>query len=132
MAEYSMTKTFKLPADQVWAFASDAANLSRWLPTTQRSSAEEPGDVRLAGESHGHAYDMTASLRGDAQGQRLSWAAPDLPGYEGSLDISGGDGHCELTVHLRVPDDHAAAAQTEEVERGMAEALDGLADGASR
>ena len=128
MAEFSFTKTFDVPADRVWAFASDPQNLSRWLPTAQRSAAQGGDRVELAGESHGHRYDKTAALEVDSGAHLLSWSAPEDPGYEGWLEISGDDGRSRLMVHLSVPDDRPAAGRTEEVERGMVQALDGLAD----
>lgn len=86
--------------------------------------------MQLAGDSHGHHYDLAASLHVDDGARRLSWSVADAPGYEGWLEISGEDSHGELTVHLSLSDESPAAAQSEEVERGMAEALDGLADAA--
>lgn len=125
-----MTRTFDVPAEQVWEFASQPANISRWVPTTHRSSGGAAGEARLVGESHGHRYDATAALRMDEDARQLSWSAAGFPGYEGSLIIAGQDGRSELTVHLRLPDGHAAAAQADEVERGLAEALEGLAKAA--
>lgn len=130
MAEYSLTKTFDVPVDRVWAFASDLHNLPRWLPTAQRSAAQGGDRVELVGESHGHGYDVAAPLHVDSAMHRLSWSAPEEPGYQGWLQVSGDDGRSEVMVHLTVPDDRPAATRAEEVERGMAEALDGLADAA--
>lgn len=61
---------------------------------------------------------------------QLSWSTPEEPGYQGWLEISGDDGRSQLMVHLSVPDERPAAPGADMVERGMAEALDGLADAA--
>lgn len=127
MAEYALTKAFDVPVQQVWAVASDPANLARWLPTAHRSAPQGGQQVELAGESHGHRYDVSAPLRVDEAAHRLSWSAPDGRGYEGSLDVRGEGERTELTVHLSLSDELPAAGRGQEVERGMAEALEALA-----
>ncbi len=132
MAEYSLSRTFGVGADRLWTVASDARSMSQWLPTAQRSAAQAGDRVQLAGESHGHRYDTAAALQIDAAQRRLSWSAPDEPSYHGWLQVTGDGNSGSVSIHLTVSDERPATAQGDEVERGMAETLDRLAEVAAR
>jgi uncharacterized protein YndB with AHSA1/START domain len=128
MAQYSMTKALDAPAERVWATASDVSVLAKWLPTTHESHAAGGERVQLTGDSHGHPYDTAAPVHADEQAHRLSWSAPDGPAYAGWLQVSGDSAHAEVTLSLEIADERPAAAHGDEVQRGMSEALDRLAE----
>lgn len=48
---------------------------------------------------------MTSPFHADEAQRRLDWSAPDVSGYEGSLQVIDRDGAAEVQIHLTIPDD---------------------------
>jgi hypothetical protein len=100
--------TLDVAADRARAVVSGVANVSRWLPTAQRSSAAGGEQVHVAGESHGHRYDTAAPPRQHRHTPvvLVHDGTPRVPGIAAGLRLGG---HAEVSVHVELADERPAA-----------------------
>jgi uncharacterized protein YndB with AHSA1/START domain len=128
MTHVDSSRALEASGDAVWRVVADPSRLTEWVPTTRLAQPSDAEHVHLEGESHGHPYTVTSPLHIDEAERRLHWSAPELPGYQGSLEVLDRDGGSEVQIHLTVPDEKIAASHdmVAEIQRGTEEALDRL------
>jgi uncharacterized protein YndB with AHSA1/START domain len=128
MMQVDSSRVLDASRDAVWRVVADPARLVDWVPTAHLARPVDAEDVHLEGESHGHPYSVTSAFHADEAQRRLDWSAPDVPGYQGSLQVVDRDGASEVQIHLTIPDDKFPASDqvVAEIQRGTEEALDRL------
>jgi uncharacterized protein YndB with AHSA1/START domain len=127
--EVDGSRSFDVTADVLWAVVADPARLPDWVPTMRAAEPSGQAEVRLEGESHGHRYSLTSSLRADEDGRQLHWGAPAHEGYGGWLRVVDQPPGSEVHIHVAIPDErigHSGGA-AEEIRAGLDEALNRLA-----
>jgi uncharacterized protein YndB with AHSA1/START domain len=122
MADFEQSRDISAPPEAVWRLVSDPYRLVEWVPTTTASRRAGQDAVQLAGESHGHDYDIRGGFVADATLRRLSWDSPRLSGYRGMLTVAGHDAGSRVIVSVTIPDVPADAG--DEITRGLRETLD--------
>ena len=99
MAEYTDRIDVAAPADAVFGFVSDVANLPKYLPTMHDAHAQGPDRVAVDGEANGHHYHSDGWFKVDYAGRSMSW------GSDGENDYSGKDegdrGRVEVAGRMR-------------------------------
>lgn len=128
MTQVDSSRTIQASGDAVWRVVADPARLAEWVPTARVARPVDAEDVHLEGESHGHPYSVTSPFHADEAQHRLEWSAPDVPGYEGSLQVVDRGGSSEVQIHLSIPDAKMPASDEvlAELRRGTEEVLDRL------
>ncbi len=97
--EYEDTLTVDAPADTVFGFVADVANLPKYLPTTKDAQRQGTDRVRVQGEAQGQYYNSDGYLRPDRAAKRLEWGA-DEGYYSGWMQLQDRDGRTDVTVHI--------------------------------
>ncbi|MFE6887041.1 SRPBCC family protein [Streptomyces sp. NPDC057694] len=90
-----LTRTYHRPAEQVWSYASDPAELARWFPSTFEADELRPGATIRFFEDPNMPESTGTVLAADAP-RHLSytWGADEL-----RLDVTPlGDGTTRLTL----------------------------------
>ncbi|HEV7979239.1 SRPBCC family protein [Amycolatopsis sp.] len=127
MPTYRHSARADIPADDLFAFLSEARNLPRYFP---RLAVAEPGggdEVRVEAELEARRGPGRAWLHTDAQLRTLSWGTENEDDYHGELHIGASDAEsCEITVIL-----HTERTDGDEVRRGLAETVAAIARTAS-
>ncbi len=112
----------------VFAVVSDVARLPEWLPTVEQSSTLPDGEVHVEGDAGRGDYTSEGFWRPSPDQRRVEWSTPSRGGepgaYAGWLQVEDRTTGCEVVVHLSFLTGDGPA----EVERGLAAALDALAD----
>ena len=126
MGDFEQSRDIGAAPDVVWRLVSDPNRLADWVPTTTASRPAGGDAVELVGESHGHDYDIRSGFVTDDAAKRLSWDSPRLSGYRGALVVADHAGGSRVTVSVTIPD--VAARADEEINRGLRETLDRIAD----
>ena len=129
MTQVNSARTIQATDDAVWHVVADPARLAEWVPTARIAQPADSENVHLEGESHGHPYSVTSPFHANEEQRRLEWTAPDVPGYEGSLEVLAQGQSSEVQLSLTLPHERLPASEEviAEVRRGMDEALDQLA-----
>ncbi len=110
------------PADAVYDFVADIANMPKYMPTTK--SAESAGDerVRVQGGGDGFQYDSEGYLRRNADDDTLEWGA-DEDVYNGSMKVDDeGDGS-KVTIKLVFKGDKYKDIPSAHINEGLSAAL---------
>ena len=128
MSEHEASRTVQAPRDSVFALVADPARLPEWLPTVQQATASLTGDgtevVDVEGDAGGGHYEDRGYWRPEAVQLRVEWGKP--PAYSGWLQVAESTGGgCEVTAHLSFTDE---SVRPDDVESGLAQALEALAD----
>lgn len=129
MVDVDGSRVYENTAASVWSVVSDPDRLADWVPTMRRASPSGDSEVHLAGESHGHSYELTSPLRVEEEGHRLQWSGQRHEGYVGWLEVIDLGAQAEVRIHVTVPDERVggSAEAVDELRRGMDEAFDKLA-----
>jgi hypothetical protein len=134
MAEYQRLRRLDAPADDVFAFVSNAENLAAILPTVRSIAPAGEGHVRIRGETHGRPFEDAGWFRVDEARRRIEWGA-DAGDYHGWLTVAGANGDAEVAIHLSLgprvdtsgrPITGEASEEPDPVEEGLETALDSL------
>lgn len=102
METYERTGEMGAPADEVFAFLSDAHNLPKYLPPIHDAEPEQDERVHLHGQGpDGDPIDSEGYMRVDRQARHIEWGSDTARKYSGWLDVSeAGSGASTVTVHL--------------------------------
>ena len=122
MPDFEKSKQIAASPEVTWSVVADPHRLAEWVPTARSSSPAGDHAVHLHGESHGHGYDIDSGFTADDDARRLSWNSPRLPGYGGVLAVTSHGAGSRVTVRVTLP--HVPPGAGDEMERGLAEALD--------
>ena len=104
--EYQQSQPIDAPPEEVFAWLSDVANLSEYLPPVVASSAEGvPGQrIRTTLEYPGQEeriFDAEGYLAVDERERRMEWGAEAGRDYSGWLTVANrGESGSEVVVHL--------------------------------
>jgi uncharacterized protein YndB with AHSA1/START domain len=123
--DFEQSREIYAGADAVWRVVSDPGRLADWVPTARSSRPAGEDSVQLAGESHGHDYDLQSGFAADDAARRLSWDSPRHTGYQGTLEVAERGTSSVVTVRVTIPDIPSSAEA--EITRGVGEALDKIA-----
>lgn len=135
MADYERSAIIGAPVEEVFAYASDIANLPRFVPglvavaLVGPDELEVTGQVEIPGEGvrevHGEAW-----LRADPHGHRLAWGSDGPSGYHGELHVEpegeGDRSRVSVKLHTVRAEARHGGDVREEIEQGLAETLDRL------
>jgi hypothetical protein len=134
MAEYERSRRVQASADDVFAFVSDLSHFATFLPTVRAVEPRAEGQIRVSGQSHGHAYEDEGWFRVDAA-RRVEWG-DDERTYSGWLTVAGeDDGASQVVAHLSfaphvtatgAPADAEPAVASDPIEQSLEAALDSL------
>ncbi len=129
MAEYERSQVIAAAPEAVFGYVSAVENLPRYLATTRVAEPAGPNRVRVAGSVQGRDYDTEGLLRASPDQRRLEWGSEGDGRYAGWLQVYDyGDGQAELNVHLSFFDEAAGEVGPDEVEQGLATALQRVKD----
>jgi uncharacterized protein YndB with AHSA1/START domain len=121
MSAYERTLSLNVPADAVFAYVSDPANMPEYLHTVNEAVPEPVDRLRLRGNAGGHAYDVSCLFKVDAGAHSMEWSTPDAGhNYSGQLRVEGGDvvqDLSEIFVTLSFGSDPVSDTPTERDER---------------
>ena len=104
MQEYERTQDISAPANEVFAWVSDVANLPKYLPPIKEAELKGGGDrLWLRGEIPDRGeFENEGYFRVNEEERRMEWGAEVSRDYSGELEVAeAGDGECEVTVRLR-------------------------------
>ncbi len=126
MSDYSKSIEIAASPEQTFAFASDVANLPRYVPTTDSAASDGSGHVHVEGQAHGTTYANDGQLYVDADRRLMSWGSGESA-YRGELTVAANaQGGSTVEIKLHFNPDRSHAPSTEEVESGLAQSLDRL------
>ena len=97
MSEYQKTISIHADPERVFAYVSDIANLPDYLPTVHRAEKQQGERVRVQGE---HKYDSDGMFKVNQASRRLDWGSDGENNYKGWLQVNGGSGQADVTVHI--------------------------------
>lgn len=113
-----------LPAEQLFEYASEPANLPDFVSAVTEVHRGDDGRVRVLAEVDGRPVEMVAWLRVDAHGKAATWGTGDDP--DGELAVrDDGAGTSRVVVRL-----HTTWAEGAGARRGVEEAVAALTQGA--
>ncbi|MGX7827947.1 SRPBCC family protein [Actinokineospora sp. 24-640] len=114
-----------LPAEQVFDYASEPANLPDFVSAVTEAHRGEDGRVRVVAEVDGRPVELEVWLRVDAHARTVAWGTGD--GSDGELAVRDhGAGTSEVVVRL-----HTAWADGAEAQRGVEQAVAAMTQGAA-
>ena len=99
MTEYERSRTIQAPADEVFAFISEAGNLPNILPTVESMEPHAKDRLHVHGTTRGRVYDDDGWFRVDPAKRRLEWG-DDERTYSGWMTVGAEDGAAQVVAHL--------------------------------
>lgn len=127
MTEHEYAAPVDVPADQVFEYVAEPANLPEFLSVVSEAHAAGGDRVAVQADVHGHRVDGEGWLRADRESRTLRWGVPEQDDYSGELIVRE-DGVDRCTVVVRL---NTTRADADEVRRELAEAVAALAQGAA-
>lgn len=91
MAEFEVERPMPLPAETVFAVASDVAHMAEWLPMTVEPAG--PNRLHVEGETRSGRYSASGLFGVRPEQRRVEWGSEDSDDYAGWLQVfEAGDG----------------------------------------
>ena len=105
MPVYEESLSIAADSDSIFAFASEAANMPKYLNTVKEAWADGPkegnrGRIGMRGEANGHPYEGEGWIEYEAGSNRITWGSDGQNDSTGSLDVSGTGTDSTVTVAL--------------------------------
>lgn len=140
MSDYERTTPIQAPAESVFAWVSDLANLPRYLPKLHAVEREGEGRIRVSGEAHRERLEAAGEFHSDPERLRMWWSTEGDHRYKGWLQVEPAGDHTDVTVHLFFSFDDKAKQRMAargydpgpEIEGGLARALASIRDHVER
>ncbi len=120
MSEYERTLSMEAPADQVFAFVSDPANFTKFIPDLHTAQPGTNQSVHLKGTFEGKAYEMDGYVKTDREERFIEWNNADTDAASGSIVVEPGDvapEFCEITLTVSKGNQAPSDTPTEEDEQ---------------
>ena len=127
MAEYTDRIDVAAPADAVFGFVSDVANLPKYLPTMHDAHTQGTDRVAVDGEANGHHYHSDGWFKVDQAGRSMSWGSDGENDYSGKMKVTGDGSKSQVECALRFSPKPAIEKSMNEHQGGPTAAMtDGL------
>jgi hypothetical protein len=118
MGDYQRSQDVDAPADQLFGYLSEIANLPRYF-TAMTSAAPAGGEkVRVTADLNGHTRAGEAWFKVDHDRRHLEWGSEGPNDYHGYLDVTGDGRTSSVTVFL-----HTERHDSDDIDQGIAETL---------
>ena len=101
MPDYSDQIDVHAPADAVFAFISDVANLPKYLPTVHGAHSHGVDRVEVDGKANGHQYASTGWFKTDDEARLMSWGSDGQNDYAGKMTVTGDGAASQVSCTLR-------------------------------
>ena len=128
MSEHEVSRVVQAASADVFAVVSDVDRLPAWLPTVEVARTLPDGEVHVEGDAGGGDYESEGFWRPSPDQLRVEWSTPsrggEPGGYAGWLQVEDRSEGSEVVVHLSF----LTGDGPPEIERGLASALDALAE----
>lgn len=128
--EYEASRAMPASKQQAYQVAADVERMETWLPTTFDVGVNADGTVHIEGEAPGgQRYSRDGLWSARDEQLRLEWGSEEDGRYAGWLQFTGiEDDASEAVLHLSfLGEQEMAAEHDEQMDVGMAQALDRLA-----
>lgn len=122
MGDYQRGQDVNAPADQLFDFLADVANLPRYFTSMTSAEPAEGDAVHVVASEHGRTHDAEAWFRVDAANRHLDWGSQGPSNYHGQLDVVGDATSSRVTVSLHT-ERADADADSQNIEAGIRETL---------
>ncbi len=127
MPDYSDHIDVAAPADAVFAFISDIANLPKYLPTVHGAHSHGVDRVEVDGQANGHQYASTGWFKADSEARQMSWGSDGQNDYAGKMAVTGDGSAAQVTCTLRFSPTGEVKQSMDEHQGGPGNAMtDGL------
>ncbi len=127
MPDYTDQIDVAAPADAVFAFISDVANLPKYLPTVHGAHSHGSDRVEVDGEANGHQYASTGWFKADPQAKLMSWGSDGQNDYAGKMTVTGDGSASTVACTLRFTPTDEVRESMDEHQGGPGNAMtDGL------
>ena len=120
MPEYTRSEAVSSSPGAAFEYLANPSNLPTYVATMVMAHPAAEGKLRVAADVQGRHEEGEGSFRTDAAAGRIEWGSTDNPAYTGSLEISGGDNSCTVTIKIST-DREGEKGEPEEIERALAE-----------
>lgn len=118
MGEYQATASASAPADALFDYLSDVANLPEYFARTKTAEMAGPGAVRTTAEVNGKTVEGEAWFKVDQAAKHLEWGSEGPNDYRGYVDAtSQGDGS-QVEVHISTE-----RVESDQVQQGVDETV---------
>ena len=131
--EYQEQTSIYAPAEQVFRYVSDPANMPQYLPTVQSAEMQGSSRVAVQGEASGHPYNSDGNFDVNYGEKRMTWGSDGENHYAGWLQVTGEGESCNLIVHLAFnprPDQEqqfaAQGGRDEAIRQGLRDSLQSI------
>jgi len=101
MSQFSTSETIHAPADEVFAFVTNFANMPLYLPTVQTATPAGEGQIRMTGGVDGKTYDTVGWYQVHSFNNTMLWGAKGQNEYSGDLEVVDEGDQCALTINLK-------------------------------
>jgi len=101
MSQFSTRIDIDAPADEVFSFVTEAANMPKFLPTLDEAVAIGDNKIRMKGEVDGHKYDTIGWFQVHEFNRTMLWGAEGMNNYSGDLEVLDQHGSCVLVINLK-------------------------------
>lgn len=107
------------PAEHLFDFLSDVRHLPQYFATMYEAEPVSGEAVHVVADVNGSREEGEAWFRVDEQSKHLEWGSEGASGYRGSLDVTGDQHTCTVTVTL-----HTEYGNPDQINDGIATTLD--------
>ena len=122
MPDYEETGPVALGAEAVFAYVSDVAHLTEYVPNMIQARSEDD-HLQVAAEVQGRHEEGAATFRADDERGLIEWGGSGPGGYRGWLQVSGSsETSSTVTIHLSTDREEDA----EEIRRSLSQALENI------
>jgi hypothetical protein len=90
-----------VPADDVFAFATDFSRMPEYLPTVHKVIPTGNNKIRIQGEAAGHPYDVEGWFQTHMNERTMLWGSDGVNRYSGHLEVMSQGNECLLTISMR-------------------------------
>ncbi|GAA3029992.1 SRPBCC family protein [Actinokineospora globicatena] len=126
MTSHQYEAPVDLPAEQLFRYVADPANLPRFLTVVSEARATAPDRVQVTADVDGHHSEVEARFSTDEATRTIRWGSPGHDEYHGEFVVHEvAVDSSRVVVQLSTPHDDG------NVERELAEAVAALTQGAA-
>ena len=101
MSQFSTSETIHAPADEVFSYVTNFANMPIYLPTVESATPAGEGQIRLKGQVNGKTYDTVGWYQVHTFNNTMLWGAKGADEYSGDLEVVDEGEQCALTINLK-------------------------------
>ncbi len=127
MADHEYEAPVDVPAEQLFGYVADPANLPEFLPEVSAAHSASGEKVHVEGDIHGHRVDGEGWFEADAASRTVRWGVPGRDEYRGELVVHEvAVDRSRVAVRLATP-----RTDADEVRRELAEVVATLSQAAA-